>query len=53
MTEKEAKELAEQHWKFLERWLRIVYVDAMVHGIKHGMKTSQPKQHADLIQKGD
>ena len=45
MTEEEAKELAEQHWKFLERWLHIVYVDAMVHGIKHGMRIKlKPKK---------
>ena len=31
-----AKELAEAHWKFLESWLHIIYVDALVHGYKHG-----------------
>ena len=38
MTEQEAKELAEAHWRFIERWLHMVYVDAMVHGIKHGQE---------------
>lgn len=32
----EAKKLAEVHWEFLERWLHMVYVDAMIHGYKHG-----------------
>ena len=44
MTEEQAKELAEQHWKFLERWLHMVYIDAMLHGIKHGVRASQPKK---------
>ncbi len=36
MTDEEARKLAELHWKWLEGLLRKVYVDAMVHGIKHG-----------------
>jgi len=36
MTDEEARELAEAHWKWLESLLHKVYVDAMVHGIKHG-----------------
>ncbi len=32
-----ARELAEAHWKFLESWLHIIYVDAMLHGYKHGV----------------
>jgi len=31
----DARKLAEEHWRFLERWLRLVYVDAFVHGYKH------------------
>ena len=38
MTTEEAKELAEAHWKWLESLLHKVYVDAMVHGIKHGQE---------------
>lgn len=44
MTEEGAKELAEEHWTFLERWLHIVYVDALVHGIKHGVRSVKPKK---------
>ena len=40
MTEEEAKELAEAHWEFLERWLHMIFVDGMVHGIKHGREKS-------------
>ena len=36
MTDEEVKEMAEAHWKFLERWLHMIYVDALVHGVKHG-----------------
>lgn len=38
MPDKEARELAEKHWKFLEKWLHMIYVDALVHGIKHGQE---------------
>lgn len=31
-----ARELAEEHWMWVERWLHMVYVDAFVHGYKHG-----------------
>ena len=40
MTE---KEIAEAHWTFLERWLHIIYVDAWVHGYKHGKEDSLSK----------
>ena len=36
MNEEEVRRLAEEHWKFLEKWLHIVYVDTFVHGYKHG-----------------
>ena len=36
MTDKEARELAEAHWKWLESLLHKIYVDALIHGIKHG-----------------
>lgn len=36
MNTEEAKKLAEAHWKWLEATLHIIYVDALVHGIKHG-----------------
>lgn len=43
MTDKEAKELAEAHWEFIEKWLHMVYVDAMIHGIKHGQQRQEDK----------
>ena len=36
MTDEEAKKLAEAHWEWLESLLHKLYVDAFVHGIKHG-----------------
>ncbi len=36
MTEDEARKLAENHWEWLESLLHKVYVDAFLHGIKHG-----------------
>lgn len=41
MTTEEAKALAEEHWKWLESLLHKLYVDAMVHGIKHGQEESK------------
>ncbi len=38
MTDEEAKELAEAHWEWLESLLHKIYVDAIVHGIKHGQE---------------
>ena len=36
MNQKQAEELAEEHWKWLETLLHKLFVDAMVHGYKHG-----------------
>ena len=37
----EAKTLAEEHWLWLESLLHRVYVDAMVHGYKHGQEAKE------------
>ena len=44
MTEEEAKELAEKHWEWLETLLHKIFVDAMVHGIKHGQELMEGKE---------
>lgn len=36
MTDTRGRELAEQHWAWLETMLRKVFVDAFIHGYKHG-----------------
>ena len=38
MNEKEMKELAEQHYTYVESVCHKMYVDAFVHGIKHGQE---------------
>ena len=38
MTGQEAKSLAEAHWAWLESQLHKAYVDAFVHGVKHGQQ---------------
>ena len=38
---KTPEQTAEEHWKFLERWLHIVYVDSFVHGHKHGRESKK------------
>ena len=38
MNYEKAKKLAEEHWKWLESWLHIVYVDAFIHGYKHAVE---------------
>jgi len=37
------KKIAEEHWEWLEKWLRIVYVDAFIHGYKHGEEDAKNK----------
>jgi len=42
-----AKEMAEAHWKWVEKICHIMYVDAMVHGYIHGRedhKTEDTKE---------
>ena len=41
--EEEAKKIAEAHWKWVETWLHIIYVDAFIHGFKHGGKKKDDK----------
>jgi hypothetical protein len=41
--QKEEYTKAEQHWSFLERWLRIVYIDSFVHGYKHGVEAERER----------
>ncbi len=38
MTDEEARKLAEAHWEWLETLLHKIYVDALIHGIKHGQE---------------
>jgi len=42
MIEQEAKKLAEEHWKWVETWLHLIYVDAFIHGVKHGQQDEFP-----------
>ena len=39
ITDEQAKELAEAHWEFLEKWLHMIYVDAGIHFFKHGYES--------------
>lgn len=32
----EGEKLAKEHWKFIERWSKMIYNDAFIHGYKHG-----------------
>jgi len=32
------KQLANEHWNWVVRWLEIVYKDAFIHSYKHGME---------------
>ena len=38
MIVEEARQLAEEHWKWVESLLHKIYVDAFVHGITHGQE---------------
>ena len=41
---KTPRELAEEHWTWLETVLHKMYVDAFIHGYKHGKHDKEPKQ---------
>ena len=50
MNTKEATKLAEDHWVYVEKICHVMYVDVMVHGIKHGQAEKEPvgrKTHID------
>jgi len=38
MNEKQAKELGEKHYIYIESLCHKMYVDAFVHGVKHGQR---------------
>ena len=46
MTPVEAKAMADAHWAWLESHLRKVYVDAFVHGIKHGIMSVEQAERS-------
>jgi hypothetical protein len=37
----EAAKTAEAHWKFLEKWLHMIYVDSFIHGYKHAIEDKE------------
>lgn len=37
------EELAEEHWRFLERWMHMIFVDGFKHGFKHGVEAVEAK----------
>jgi len=38
MSDDEIKELAETHWVYVESICHKMYVDAFIHGYKHGVE---------------
>ena len=44
MDSDEAKELAEAHWKFLEKWQHLIFVDGFIHGVKHEREDKDGRQ---------
>jgi len=43
VTEKEVRTKAEEHWGWLESLLHKVYVDAFIHGFKHGQEVKRKR----------
>jgi hypothetical protein len=37
----EAKKLAKEHWDWLGKLIGEIYVEAMIHGFKHGLEFAQ------------
>ena len=44
MNEMEMKELAEEHYTYVESICHKMYVDAFIHGIKHGQEEKTKKK---------
>ena len=38
MADKPASLIAQEHWDWVATWLRMMYIDAFVHGYKHGVE---------------
>jgi len=41
MKEKTAKELADDHWEYVEKICEMMYKTAMIHGYKHGWEDAK------------
>ena len=35
------RHLGERHWVFLEKWMRMIFIDAFEHGYKHGKESEK------------
>lgn len=42
-AQRKSKELAEEHWEWIESWLHLIFVDAFAHGYKHGWEDKELK----------
>lgn len=40
--------LAEEHWQYLEKLIHVIFVDAFVHGYKHGEAQAYGSIEQDL-----
>ena len=36
MDKEEIRKMAEEHWKYTEMICKMFYIEAMIHGFKHG-----------------
>ena len=36
MKEEEVKKMAEDHWEYVEKICKMMYITAFIHGVKHG-----------------
>ena len=41
MNKEEIKKLAEDHWEYVESICRKMYIDAFIHGVKHGLESEK------------
>ena len=51
MIKMSEEKMAEEHWRFLEHWLHIIYCDTFVHGFGHG-KEHVLNEVRELYEKG-
>jgi hypothetical protein len=48
----ESEILAREHWKFISKWLEIVYIDSFIHGFKHGVESTEGINRKDKMLRG-
>jgi len=47
------EKLAEEHWRWLQEFMHPIYVDAMIHGYKHGFEDAYKQVAEEKFENGE